>query len=254
MIPRNITREHVLKAIKEIERNRFPRRRNSRKFILLYEGKSFPPKYVVSLANKYANGIELNSSKFCGGEETNRFLRNLGFPILDKSFPPGRREPIIDIRELIEKGENENIEFKSSMCWDYEENRKNKLIESTIAKTVSAFMNSEGGYLFIGIGDEKQILGLDKDFAVIRMPNKNGYELHFTNLINKYLGKENRPYAKIMFETLDGKIVAVVKVNKCPNPVYIKSEGKEEFYIRLGNSSHPLNIREATVYIENHWQ
>jgi len=139
------------------------------------------------------------------------------------------------------------------MCWDYKQNQKNKLMEFTIAKTVSAFMNSEGGYLLIGVGDDKKILGLEKDFAVIKKQNRDGFELHFTNLINKYLGKENRPYAKIWFEEINSKVVAVVKVNKSPKPVYVKFNGKEEFYIRLGNSSHPLNVREATEYIKTHW-
>jgi len=73
-------------------------------------------------------------------------------------------------------------------------------------------------------------------------------------VINKYLGKENRPYAKIWFESLEDKTIAVVKVSRSPNPVYIRFEGKEEFYIRLGNSSHPLNVREATTYIKDHWK
>ena len=85
MIPGNITREHVLKALREIDINGVPKGRDSRKFILLYEGKAFPPKYVVSLANKYANDIELDSSTFSGGKETNKFLMNLEFEILDKS-------------------------------------------------------------------------------------------------------------------------------------------------------------------------
>ena len=38
---------------------------------------------------------------------------------------------------------------------------KNKSIEATIAKTVAAFMNTEcGGYLLIGVKDDKTILGL----------------------------------------------------------------------------------------------
>ena len=107
-IPKNITREHVLRAMKEIERNGVPRRRNSRKFILSHEGKSFPPKYVVSLANKYANQVVLDSSKFLGGQETNRFLESLGFKILDKTagvaLPPDviRIEPEKPFSSLME--------------------------------------------------------------------------------------------------------------------------------------------------------
>jgi len=84
VIPKNITREHVIKAIEEIERNGVPRGREPKKFVLLYKGRTFPPKYVISLANKYANGVELDPSKFYGGAETNIFLINLGFEVLNK--------------------------------------------------------------------------------------------------------------------------------------------------------------------------
>lgn len=218
-------------------------------------------KKVYSIAEQYAAyGIKLLHDQVFSGEYGTyaKKIESELVQMFEENKKRQRRRPekqeIINLRKMIGMGENEEVEFKSSLCWDYKENRKNKLMEFTIAKTVSAFMNSKGGYLLIGIGNSKQILGLDKDFAVIKKPNKDAYELHFTNVINKYLGKENRPYAKIWFENLDGKIIAVVKVNKSPNPVYIKSEGKEEFYIRLGNSSHPLNVREATVYIKNRWQ
>jgi hypothetical protein len=81
MIPKNITREHVLRAIGEINRIGIREGRESKKFYLEYGGKFFPPKYVISMANKYANGEELGSSEFSGGNETNDFLRALGFSI-----------------------------------------------------------------------------------------------------------------------------------------------------------------------------
>jgi hypothetical protein len=83
MIPKNINRSHILKAIREIDRNGFPRSRKSRKFQLVYRGRNYPPKYVVSLANKHASGFELESSQFSGGQETNSSLRRLGFKIVE---------------------------------------------------------------------------------------------------------------------------------------------------------------------------
>lgn len=217
----------------------------------------FDKKKVFSIAEEYATrGIHLLHDKvFSGlGSFSKRFESLLVELKTSQEESKLKDKDTNDIGKLIENGENKKVEFKSSMCWDYKKKQKNRLMEFTIAKTVSAFMNSEGGHLLIGIGDDKQILGLDEDFGVIRKPNTDGFELHFTNVINKYLGKENRPYAKIWFKTLRRTIVAVVKVSKSPNPVYIKSEGKEEFYIRLGNSSHPLNVREATAYIKDHWK
>lgn len=86
MIPSNISRAHIMRAIHDIERSRIPRGRKSRRFQLVIDGQAFPPKYVVSLANKYANGVELAPSKFNGGAETNSFLRNLGFNIEEISL------------------------------------------------------------------------------------------------------------------------------------------------------------------------
>jgi biotin operon repressor len=56
MIPQNITKEHILKAIQEIDKNGVPEERLSTKYYLQYNGKNYPPKYTISLANKYANG------------------------------------------------------------------------------------------------------------------------------------------------------------------------------------------------------
>lgn len=82
MIPANITRKHVLRAIQDIEREGTPEGRKHRKFALLLEGKEHPPKYVLSLANVYANGNELRPEDFSGGIESNSFLRRLGFEII----------------------------------------------------------------------------------------------------------------------------------------------------------------------------
>ncbi|MGG3835232.1 hypothetical protein ABEV40_17270 [Geobacillus thermocatenulatus] len=59
MIPDNIKKDHVFMAIKEIDENGIPASRNSTKFQLSYNNRLYPPKYVLSLANKYANGKEL---------------------------------------------------------------------------------------------------------------------------------------------------------------------------------------------------
>jgi len=85
MIPKNIRKEHIIKAMGEIKKSGIPKGRCSRKFLLEFEGKFYPPKYVISLANKYANGVELDSSTFSGGRETNDFLRVLGFRIVEVS-------------------------------------------------------------------------------------------------------------------------------------------------------------------------
>lgn len=101
MIPKNISRDHVLRAIEEANRIGTPKGRESKKFLMKFNGDYYPPKYIISLANEYANGEELDPSEFSGGTESNDFLRVLGFQIVEIKSPkkiklglPGERRRI----------------------------------------------------------------------------------------------------------------------------------------------------------------
>ena len=89
MIPNNITKEHIKKAIKQIDENGVRKGRHSSTYDLIYEGKTYPPKLVISIANKYANGIELDAGDFLGGKGTFAFelLEKEGFEIVQKNDP-----------------------------------------------------------------------------------------------------------------------------------------------------------------------
>ena len=52
-----------------------------------------------------------------------------------------------------------------------------------IAKTISGFMNSEGGTLLIGVADDGTVTGLDGDYATLTKSDRDGYELFLTQLI-----------------------------------------------------------------------
>jgi len=93
-IPKNINKDHIIRAIQKIDIERVPERRESTRFNLVYEGKNYPPKYVISIANIFANGEEYSPSKFSGGDETNRFLKGLGFRIVGNELIRGSEKHI----------------------------------------------------------------------------------------------------------------------------------------------------------------
>jgi hypothetical protein len=72
---------------------------------LKYNGKTYPPKFAISLANKYANGTELAHDDFHGGDETNNFLKSRGFELIPYS-PPG----ITDIKSETDPENNQQIQ------------------------------------------------------------------------------------------------------------------------------------------------
>ena len=82
MIPANISSKSILISLESIDNYGIPKDRHSAKWSLKHEGKLYPPKYVISIANRLENGQEWPPEKFSGGRETNQFLENLGFQII----------------------------------------------------------------------------------------------------------------------------------------------------------------------------
>lgn len=163
-------------------------------------------------------------------------------------------EEVIDYEGDIKDGENDYVEFKSSLRWDFEQGNVNKLMEYVIAKTIAAFMNSEGGKLFIGVQDDGEVLGIEKDCSTLKNKNKDGFLLQLTQVINQYLGKEFNQYVSAKVVEIQGKEICVVTVTGSAMQVYVQNAGKEEFYIRASASSQPMSIREANEYIKTHWE
>jgi hypothetical protein len=59
-IPINITKQHILSAMEEVDKSGVPNARKSKKYYVHNDGKKYPPKYIISRANFYANRIELH--------------------------------------------------------------------------------------------------------------------------------------------------------------------------------------------------
>lgn len=164
-------------------------------------------------------------------------------------------EEMVNYEEDIKDGESDYLEFKSSLRWDYEQRVVNgKLLEPIIAKTIAAFLNAEGGKLFIGVKDNGEILGIEKDYETLKNKNRDGFLLQLTQIINTYLGKEFNQYVSIKIAQVGGKDVCIVDVANSAMPVFLKNNEKEEFYIRASASSQPMSIREANEYIRIHWE
>jgi hypothetical protein len=87
MIPQNIDRTHVLSALRDIDTTPPPASRQSIDYLLDHDGKSYPPKYVVSIANRFVSGVELDPAGFATGEAT-ALLTKLGFAVRQISAPP----------------------------------------------------------------------------------------------------------------------------------------------------------------------
>ena len=166
-----------------------------------------------------------------------------------------RPEPLDQaLKRILNGGESEEVEFKSSFRWDYKENRKNKGLEGVIAKAVAGFMNAKGGILLIGIGPDREILGLQNDYATLNDDqNRDGFEQKLIHVLMRRIGKDSATLARVAFVELNGKDVCWVRVEPSSKPVYVEDDGDVKFYVRIGNSTQPMNAKELTEYVSKHW-
>jgi len=150
-------------------------------------------------------------------------------------------------------GENAALEYKSTMRWDLMTQEVNKALEKTISKTVAGFLNSEGGTLLIGVADDSTVLGIDYDLQTLPRQDKDGYEQKLRQILTDSLGAEFSQYQHVTFDDTMAKTVCIVRAEPCPQPVYLEDRGSTEFYVRVGNTSRPLDMQAAHDYISMHW-
>lgn len=69
-----------------------------------------------------------------------------------------------EIKKIIAQGESVNVEFKSCV----------NEVGQSVYETVCSFLNNSGGYIFIGVSDQGEVLGV----------NEKNLELMKRNFIN----------------------------------------------------------------------
>ncbi len=148
------------------------------------------------------------------------------------------------ISELIELPESDRLEYKSTFQWDVRRNCENKDLRFSTLKTIAAFLNSEGGTLIIGVEDNGNIFGLEKDLSLLSNGNLDLLERTIIDSICKHIGSNFTQQIKIRFEKIDGKDVCAIYIKKSAKKAWLQktNEKKLEFYIRMSNRSEPLDL------------
>lgn len=168
-------------------------------------------------------------------------------------LPAAAQEPTL--AELIAGGESATLEFKSTIRWDVVQGKENKDLELMVLKTVAAFLNAEGGTLLIGVADDGVVLGLERDQTLICKEPRNWDKLerHLIGLCRNHFGDALLAHVRLRFHLIEGLDVCRVTVAPAPEPAYVVEKGVEQFYVRAGNATSKLGLREAVRYIRYRW-
>lgn len=125
----------------------------------------------------------------------------------------------MSMMKIIEAGESETTEFKTSLAeW------------RDVVETISAFSNRGGGLIFVGVGDDCDIIGIDDGKSTLE------------NLANQI--KQNTDpviYPSIRIEDVEGKTIIVVDVKEFEQkPVLAFGRA----FMRVGKSSQKIGYEE----------
>nr|WP_246308664.1 ATP-binding protein [Kineosphaera limosa] len=174
--------------------------------------------------------------------------------VLRLAPPPARPS----IRAQAAAGESDRLELKSSARVNLRTGQRDERMELIVAKTVAAFGNSDGGTLLLGVDDEGTLLGLAPDFATLKQPDPDRFELWLRDLLQSRLGTNAAGLPIADFEELDdGSHVCRLLCPPSPRPIYLRpGKGQAvvpELWVRVGNSSRMLGVDDAVEYIAHRW-
>lgn len=151
-----------------------------------------------------------------------------------------------DIRKIIEAGESDRLEFKSTLRWNLKSGKAGKEIELASLKTIAAFLNSDGGTLLVGVGDNGELHGVEPD----GFDNDDKYLRHFSSLFNQHIGLEFSEYIEFDLKEIGDTKIFMVNCSRSQQPVFLKHKKDEQFYIRSGPSSRQLTTSQVIEYLK----
>lgn len=162
--------------------------------------------------------------------------------------------PVMDIGE-----EGQTLEFKTSIAFPPGESNVNigKQLY-TILKELTAFMNTDGGTLYIGIHDKsKKVIGIEGDYQFLNSDEKDeyngsykedndGYELKIRNTMDRLCPSLANSLTTISFEALEGHVYCKIDVKPARRPIFLSGT---QLYIRQGNRMKLLRGDEITFFV-----
>ncbi|MDF1546629.1 MAG: putative DNA binding domain-containing protein, partial [Bacteroidales bacterium] len=125
----------------------------------------------------------------------------------------------------IAQKENKEIELKSTLRFCLKEKKEKREIEHSALKSIAAFLNSEGGELFIGVDDNGAILGLENDYSTFKgQDKKDKFLTYFDTIFETAFGNQYQKCISMQFPVIKGKTICVVKVEKSSDEVWLNDK------------------------------
>jgi predicted HTH transcriptional regulator len=138
--------------------------------------------------------------------------------------------------------ESTTREYKAAFCWNRRSQQADGNLRKGTLKSVAAFLNTEGGELWIGVADDLSTIGLADELEALTQ----GQDLdQFQNLIEETLYRNLFPlplrHVEVGFVPHEGHLLCRILVRPMPGVTYVKEDGTHAVYVRTGNRTLTLH-------------
>lgn len=152
--------------------------------------------------------------------------------------------------------EGPQVEYKSTLEWDPREKKRSPALLYGVLRTIVAFLNTEGGVLYLGVGDDGNPKGLLDDFALINdLAKEDVFENRLREFLKRWVDPIPLAAVNVSFPEIAGIRVCQVVVRPRGDEVtYLtmanpKTQEKDIVFVRDGNRTIALRGRERDRFI-----
>ena len=174
---------------------------------------------------------------------------------LSTAQPGDKRDE--EIAEMIAAGESQTVEFKETLRGL----RGDGEPERAVLKNIAGFLNSDGGHLFVGISDNKEACGIEREIEgfedeedeIDRFENEDAMRQYLSNIIKNWMtpGTWNRVHPN--FHTYSGVRILVIRCDQSPDQVTVRMpKGQQpKVYARMDATTRPLESHEVKPHFDS---
>ena len=177
--------------------------------------------------------------------------------IIPKSDVPKNEDKFIEFKETFhfdsqEKKFRESGNIKAADGLKSEKNKRERAIKKEISIAVTAFGNTMGGKLYIGVDDDGNVVGLEDDLKSYG----NSFDKFMRNVQDSIdtFTKNSVFLDEIVFSIGENNSFLVLEVKPFrDDPLYVYDENDEEFYLRGFGRSKKLSTANTVKYIQKNF-
>jgi type I restriction enzyme R subunit len=127
-------------------------------------------------------------------------------------------------------------------------------MEDAVVKTVAGFLNTDGGTLLIGVGPDRETVGLSHDYPRVKPPNGDGFVNWLTTHLTNAVGHAAVMRTRARITIHEGHEICRLDEARSSQPVWAKtSKQSRVFFVRMNNSSRALPEEELRGYLNDRW-